>query len=386
MPDHRGLEALGPAEERRVIRRLLSLRNLLRRKTGPARKSVNTGVPTRRLDDKLLVATWNVREFGNPSPKEGRRTPEALHYIAEILSSFDLVAVQEVREDLSDFMTVMRLLGPDWGYLITDVAPGRAGNGERAAFVYDRRKVHFEGFAGQVTVPEEMKVGGKTLKLGRQLSRAPFLAGFRSGDFRFTVCTAHIYYGTKEPNLARRVDEIEALATGLRHHLHTHAWAPTVVLVGDFNIFKLSDQTAARLREAGFYLPPQVADLEAGESRMRYDQLALLSLTYGPQTVKRAAKANGGVVRFFDVLYRHTKHVSDWKTYARFFPKGKGGATDESKAKYFAQWRTFQLSDHRPRWLELDSNFASQRLGARLKHLEGNDGLQATKPVRPATR
>jgi endonuclease/exonuclease/phosphatase family metal-dependent hydrolase len=370
MPDHRGLEALGEKEERRVIRRLLSLRNLLRPKTGPARSGPNAGVPTRTLDEKLLVATWNIRELGNPTPKEGPRTKEALHYLAEILSAFDLVAVQEVREDLTDFMAIMKLLGPDWGYLVTDVAPGRAGNGERAAFVYDRRKVHFEGFAGQVVLPDEMTVGGKKLSLGRQLSRAPFVAGFRSGDFRFTICSAHIYYGTKEPNLARRVDEIEALATTLAEHTTKHAWAPTVVLVGDFNIFKLTDQTAARLREAGFYLPPQVADLEAGESGMRYDQLALLSLKYGPQTVKRAAKARGGVVRFFDVLYRHGPKGSDWKTYASQFPKGRGGSTDASKAKYFAQWRTFQLSDHRPRWLELDSHFGTQRLGARLKELE----------------
>lgn len=370
MPDHRSLEVLGPKAERRVIRRLLSLRNLLRHKTGPARNGPNAGVPVRTLDEKLLVATWNIRELGNPKPKEGKRTQEALHYLAEIIAAFDLVALQEVREDLTDFMAIMKLLGPDWGYLITDVAAGRAGNGERAAFVYDRRKVHFEGFAGQVVLPEEMKVGGKKLALGRQLSRAPFVAGFRSGDFRFTVCSAHIYYGTKEPNLARRVDEIEALATTLAQHVKTHAWAPTVVLLGDFNIFKLSDQTAARLRDAGFYLPPQVADLEAGESGMRYDQIALLSLKYGPQLVKRAAKARGGVVRFFDVLYRHGKTDSDWKTYASQFPEGKGGSTDASKAKYFAQWRTFQLSDHRPRWLELDSHFASQRLGARLKELE----------------
>ncbi|MDX2015194.1 MAG: endonuclease/exonuclease/phosphatase family protein [Myxococcaceae bacterium] len=370
MPDHRSLEALGPKEERRVIRRLLSLRNLLRLKTGPARAGPNAGVPVRTLDEKLLVATWNIRELGNPKPKEGPRTQEALHYLAEIIAAFDLVALQEVREDLTDFMAIMKLLGPDWGYLITDVAQGRAGNGERAAFVYDRRKVHFEGFAGQVVLPDEMKVGGKKLALGRQLSRSPFVAGFRSGDFRFTVCSAHIYYGTKEPNLARRVDEIEALATMLAEHVKTHAWAPTVVLLGDFNIFKLSDQTAARLRDAGFFLPPQVADLEAGESGMRYDQIALLSLKYGPQLVKRASKARGGVVRFFDVLYRHGKTDSDWKTYAAQFPEGKGGSTDASKAKYFAQWRTFQLSDHRPRWLELDSHFASQRLGARLKELE----------------
>ncbi len=46
----------------------------------------------------LLLATWNIREFD--SGKYGYRDDEAYYYIAEILSRFDLIAIQEVRSGL----------------------------------------------------------------------------------------------------------------------------------------------------------------------------------------------------------------------------------------------------------------------------------------------
>jgi hypothetical protein len=66
----------------------------------------NDGVPDHSLDDRVLIATWNIREFD--SSKGGERGIEPLLYIAEIISAFDVVAIQEVREDLGP---LNRLLG-----------------------------------------------------------------------------------------------------------------------------------------------------------------------------------------------------------------------------------------------------------------------------------
>ena len=54
--------------------------------------------PTRTIESTLLIATWNIREFD--SATYGPRSKECLFYIAEIISSFDLVAVQEVNKNL----------------------------------------------------------------------------------------------------------------------------------------------------------------------------------------------------------------------------------------------------------------------------------------------
>ena len=87
------------------------------------------GVPKHDLDDTLLLATWNVREFD--SAKYGERGQEPLLYIAEIIGRFDLVAVQEVWEDLSALDRLTDFLGGWWRYLVTGVTEGRRGDLER---------------------------------------------------------------------------------------------------------------------------------------------------------------------------------------------------------------------------------------------------------------
>lgn len=362
MPSHHDLLRLSTTDQKRAVGKLLSLKHFLDDVPLHDGGFRPDGVPTRTLDKSLLIATWNIREFG-ANKSYGPRLPESLHYIAEIISAFDLVAIQEVRSQVDDFKRLMQILGEHWGFLLTDITLGKSGNDERGAFIYDRRKVHFEGFAGQVLLPPELKVGKKKLQLKQQLARTPLVAGFRAGDFRFTVCSAHIYYGKKLPNEKRRVDEIEALATILSERVRSEsAWAPTTVLLGDFNIFELKDETAERLRAAGFYLPPQVASLEAGETRKKYDQIALLSPRYDKQTKAIAKKARGGVIRFFDKLFVDDAERSEWKTYSPYFPNQLATRTEESARKYFRAWRTYQLSDHRPRWIELKADFGVERL------------------------
>src|SRR5436190_20670516 len=72
---------------RRTATRLLALRAKL-----------DAEIPARTIGSNVLLATWNLREFD--SPAYGMRPDECLFYIAEIISRFDIVAIQEVREDL----------------------------------------------------------------------------------------------------------------------------------------------------------------------------------------------------------------------------------------------------------------------------------------------
>ena len=75
-------------EGKRTIEKLIELRRALRET-----------IPTRTQSKTLLLATWNIRDFDKPA--YGYRLPEAFYYIAEIIASFDIVAVQEVYKDLS---------------------------------------------------------------------------------------------------------------------------------------------------------------------------------------------------------------------------------------------------------------------------------------------
>ena len=93
----------------------------------------------------MLLATWNIKDFDS----RRRRRPESRFHIAEILSAFDLVAIQEVGDDLTDLREVMKVLGDSWAYFAAETA---GLTRQRLVFLYARRKVRFQSGAGQVVL------------------------------------------------------------------------------------------------------------------------------------------------------------------------------------------------------------------------------------------
>ena len=81
--------------------------------------ALDTQIPD-KTDDNLLTATWNIRSYasltrkwtasGNDSPKRDLR---GLRAIIEILSRFDVIAIQELKDDLGALRDTIRFLGED---------------------------------------------------------------------------------------------------------------------------------------------------------------------------------------------------------------------------------------------------------------------------------
>lgn len=154
MPFYSRLAKIGATPELEAIRQrtiggVQRLRSALSKHILENRRADFTGATVR-------IATWNIREFGGT--KSGGRGLEDLHYIAEIIAHFDVVALQEVRGNLSQFGDLTRILGPDWDHLATDVTDGDAGNGERMVFLFNRRKAQFTNIAGELTLATGQKV------------------------------------------------------------------------------------------------------------------------------------------------------------------------------------------------------------------------------------
>ena len=139
MPDYKSLNS-NSLEGRRTAEKLINLKLAL-----------DMAIPAKTVESTLLLASWNIREFGGT--KSGGREAEPLYYIAEIISRFDIVAVQEVRDNLDALDELISILGPWWKYLVSDVTLGAQGNNERHAYIYDTRKITFGGMAGEL-VPE----------------------------------------------------------------------------------------------------------------------------------------------------------------------------------------------------------------------------------------
>ena len=81
MPGYTALSGYIDSDRKRTSDNLLRLR-----------KDLRARLPVRTNHSTLLLATWNLRDFDSNKFGHGPRLPESIHYIAEILSAFDLVA------------------------------------------------------------------------------------------------------------------------------------------------------------------------------------------------------------------------------------------------------------------------------------------------------
>ena len=108
-----------------------------------------------------------------------KRDLHSLLSIAEIVLRFDVVAVQEARDNLKALRHLLKVLGPNWGLSLTDVTEGAPGNAERMAFVFDTRRVVPSGLACEIVVPEERLDTIESGALNRQFARTPYTVSIR---------------------------------------------------------------------------------------------------------------------------------------------------------------------------------------------------------------
>jgi len=339
MPEYKNIDS-STVEGRRTAERLLALKFEL-----------DKTIPAKTVDPTLLLATWNLREFGGN--KSGGREDEPLLYIAEIMSRFDIIAVQEVRDDLDCLDKLMSMLGSWWKYLVSDVTLGAQGNNERHAYIYDTRKISFGGMAGEL-VPEMKKVGG-VLSSDFAFSRTPYVAGFKAGWFKFTLCTQHFYYGEDKADDPQRLMEAKAIVQLLKKRMKSKdAWANNAVLLGDFNIFSTKDETLKAIEKEMFEIPAKLKGTYSNAVQDKpFDQIAFLAREI--QTQMGLARA--GTFPFFEHVYRE----SDWQTYQ-----------PQMTLNQYKQWRTFKMSDHLPLWVEVYVDFGDAYLEKKMAKPAGS--------------
>lgn len=328
-----------------VIDRLLTLR-----------QGLYENIPTRNLRDSLLLASWNIRDFDKKA--YGYRGEEPLHYIAEIISHFDLVAVQEVYRDLAALNKVMRLLGGHWKYIFTDTTEGDAGNDERLAFLYDSRKVRFAGLAGEIVIPP-LKVDGQTVP-SRQIVRTPYLAGFRAGWTDFILTTVHILYGSSSSTDPVRKAEIVSLAKFLAKRANDpKSWSRNIIMLGDFNIFQRNDEVyQALLEHSTFHIPEELQSIPGSNVPQNkfYDQIAFKG---------NFKLYDAGVFDFYEYVYRLQDEQHYVPDMGDSYTTTSAGNPRENKTLYYkTYWRTHQMSDHLPMWVELGINNTDEYLNS----------------------
>ena len=245
------------------------------------------GLPERR-SKSVVIGTFNIRKLGTVK----NRSPQSWTFLAQICKRFDLLAVQEVMDNLEGLRHLHKALGDDYGMVVSDVTGGifnpgdvirgKRGNSERLAFLFNWKRIRRTELASDISYDrtdivsnlfqnrvqysetwerhhhnvgkweekcEQAKAGGKRkpqkppIELPAFLTfiRQPHCASFEvvprtaAAPFRFLGVNAHLLYGT---NRDERRWEFEALIAWLtiRAKNAERMYYPNIVLLGDCNL------------------------------------------------------------------------------------------------------------------------------------------------------
>lgn len=281
-----------------------------------------------RSSNNIIIATWNLTNFGLQE-----RSIKHFELMANIISPFDIVAFQEVADDISQLNSLLSILGQNWDFIYSDIA----GNNERLGYLYRKDRVVPTGLAAELAMrgyerakilidgiePEEEPFEG--------FNRNPYMASFKADEFEFSLVNVHLYWS----NMAWRRLETKALAKWAKSRINKLGPPNNdIILLGDFNMpsFKKGDPIYSELIQYGLTLPKHTTDLVgtnlAGDNH--YDEIVFF-----PSRTSEDYSGRMGVFDFDNALFKDL-----WLQTA-----------DKNNINFFKYIR-YYLADHRPLWCE----------------------------------
>ena len=221
--------------------------------------ALDSAVP-HKSEGNLLIGTWNLRRFGSLTLKwssaeadSPKRDLAALRSICEIISRFDVVAIQEVTGDLRALRTMMNFLMPGWSFLMTDITLGAAGNSERMAFVFDNSRLKPSGLACELVVPAEWMNEVSPAALKTQFARSPYAVSFIRKQATFILTVLHVTYGE---GATSRIPELKGIARWMADWANRSTkWHHNLIVLGDFNIDRKGDAAWNAFTSTGLTVP-----------------------------------------------------------------------------------------------------------------------------------
>ena len=234
------------------------------------------GMPEGGREKSLVLGSFNIRKLGS-----ARRRKRELDFMGRFCAACDLVAIQEVQDDLEGLRylkqrTEARVAGAgEYALAISDItgeAPGESGMAERLAFLYRHRRIRRLELASDLTFDRtavlsrffdhekawldahaEYETKFASYRKGVRQSkpafvapafltflRTPYVVAFEAPaandaePLTFTAVNAHLIYGA----MREREQEFDALITWIASRLLTgeRLVAPNFVLMGDLNL------------------------------------------------------------------------------------------------------------------------------------------------------
>lgn len=284
-------------------------------------------MPAKAPNANIIIGTWNLRAFSDltkawetPAGASPARNFADVTYIAAFIRRCDVVAVQEVRGNLRALRHLLKVLGDDWGFILTDVTRGPAGNDERLAFLFDTRRVKPSGLACELVVWVETGPRVAVGALSRQFARTPYAVSFISSGQTFILVTLHVDYGEQPGD---RVPELTEIATWLAGWAEReYGWDQNLIALGDFNIDRDNDPLYQAFTSTGLTPAAQLAELrrtifDQPSTPHYYDQIAWFTRGQQKRPVLNLDCTSGGSFDFVPelrgdrTLTQLSWHISD---------------------------------------------------------------------------
>ena len=289
-----------------------------------------------KTSTKLLVATWNLANFG-------LQKRQATHFemMAHIIQYFDVIALQEIADDIRDLEKLMTILGSNYDCIYSDIG----GNQERGAYIYDSTKVSRKGLVAELVIKSnrereiEIEVGEVVEKKSfSDYNRNPYMVNFQAKAFDFTLVNVHLYWSSE----FLRSAEVNALGKWAKNRSALAEYKPPskdIILLGDFNMpsFEDDDPIYKPIKSYGFKAPLHETSNTEGSNLagdQYYDQIFFL-----PKHVDDSFSGKIGVFDFDNAVFQN------------FWDQNADSKTGKTK---FHQYIRYYLSDHRPLWAQFD--------------------------------
>ena len=208
--------------------------------------------------DTIKIASFNIQVFGRSKASK----PEVLEILSQTIASFDIVAIQEIRDKtetaIKGLEVAVDALGTNYDFIIGPRL-GRTNSKEQYAFFYNTETV--------------TSVGSYTYDEGGidKYHREPLIALFKSkkGSFDVVIINIHV-----DPDDAK--SEINSLPNVVVDAI-VHFSEKDVIVLGDMNAdceyFDENDQTSTLRGQAFRWLITNDMDTNVAASSCTYDRI-----------------------------------------------------------------------------------------------------------------
>ncbi|OQY42145.1 MAG: hypothetical protein B6227_02985 [Fusobacteriia bacterium 4572_74] len=241
------------------------------------------------------IASFNTLHLGWKS----NYRQEKIEGLASIISSFDLVGIQEVmkKDEVKKLTNELKAqTGVEWRYHISPYAVGSKKYREYFAYIY------------RIDIVKLLKKGKFYPEKEKSFMREPYGAKFQMGDFKFTYVLVHSIFGKKKTERQLEAMQMIDVYDWFKDGYDKNDKENIVIIGGDFNIPSYDDAFSGFLKHKDMIVDaiPSNQKTTIGKSGLvsSYDHIF-----YPYELMQGWYTGRNGVVDFTDNNYREIRKI-----------------------------------------------------------------------------